>query len=190
MILEESLFRTVVASPGYVLRVCHDEARAPRRLAWRATSTACSSKWTRCQTPPRCAAPSSSTSADVRRVLGGISARALAPVAAAVFAERIVRTPASGILVTLLRTLVPLERDARRMWVSGTEDTLLDLLLRASTPDCVARCIDPDLLCRRRRRHDRADVTGMAIVRRLACCDATRYADARASALAPPASHA
>ncbi len=183
--IRETLFHTVVTSPSYVLRVSHDASGVPRLARY--LDCVLSEVETL-----DVGAPCGTFLIDERGTFDahadGVASEALRPVARVLLrAPEMVPVVASSPILGRLLTAFATRRwnvQLREMWTSGTDETLLNTLRRTDTPDCIALCIDPVLLFEKRRRQQRTDVLGMTLLRRLECCDATRYVDMRASMMA------
>lgn len=180
VVVEETLYHTVVDSSTYVLRVSHNTESVPRVAHY------VDRVLVAMQSLPS-NAPCGTLLIDERgsrdKFDGGVSMTSLTPLVSAILRSDMVAIVQNSEILCSLMEFVSLRwfTMMRRMWVLGTDDVLLNLLSRTSTPDCIARCIDPVVLFSKRRFVERIDTVGMAIVRRMACCDATRYADIRAS---------
>lgn len=183
VVMEETLFRTVIDTPSYLLRVSHDIRSTPRVVHYVDRILVSMHPL-----PPD--APCGAVLIDERgertAYEDGISSESLEPIASIILnVDMVIAVNESNVLRSLWEFLA--ERwytMLRDMWVVGTEDILLQLMRHVNTPDCIVRCIDPSVLINKRRRNERIDVLGMTIVRRMKCCDATRYVDMRASMFA------
>lgn len=180
VVMEETLFQTVIDSSTYVLRVSHD-INSTSRVVHYVDRVLVSFH------PLPSSAPCGTILIDERGERtaheGGISSASLEPIASVILhTDMVVAVSESNVLRSLWEFLTDRWHTMlRSMWVVGTDDLLLQLLRHVKTPDCIVRCIDPSVLINKRRHNERIDVLGMTIVRRMKCCDATRYADMRAS---------
>jgi hypothetical protein len=182
LFVRETLYNTIVSSPTFLLRVSHDDTPGATPIAARymdriLVAVEHLDAHAPCGTFLVDERGSFDTFAD------GVASTALRPVSSVLLrSDMVTIVSASSVLLHLL-TMLSSRWNAMlsNMWKTGTPDTLMQFLRHASTPDCIARCIDPIVLLSKTLRNERIDVLGMSLVRRMKCCDATRYADMRTS---------
>lgn len=182
LIVRETLYHTIVSSSTLLLRVSHDDTPGAAPMAARYMNRVLVAV-DRLDANAPCGTFLVDERGDFATYTDGVASTALRPVTSVLLRSDMVPIVSeSSVLLHLLSMLSSRWNTALSgMWHMGTQDTLLQLLRHASTPDCIARCIDPMVLLSKLMRNERMDVLGMSLVRRMKCCDATRYADMRAS---------
>lgn len=182
LILRETLYNTIVTSSTFLLRVSHDDTPGVPPIAARYMNRILVAV-----EHLDAHAPCGTFLIDERgsfdTFTDGVASTVLRPVSSVLLrSDMISILSTSSVLLHLLSILSSRwNTTLSSMWHTGTQDTLMQLLRHASTPDCIARCIDPWVILSKTLRNERMDVLGMSLVRRMKCCDATRYADMRAS---------
>lgn len=182
LFVRETLFNTIVSSPTFLLRVSHDGAPGATPIAARYMDRILVAVEHLDAHAP-CGTFLIDERGSVDTFTDGVAATALRPVSSVLLrSDMVTIVSASSVLLHLLTMLSSRwNTTLSNMWQTGTPDTLMQFLRHASTPDCIARCIDPTVLLSKTLRNERMDVLGMSLVRRMKCCDATRYADMRTS---------
>ena len=182
LIVRETLYQTIVTSSTFVLRVSHDDTPCATPMAARYMNRILVAV-DHLDTHASCGTFLVDERGNLDTFADGVASEALRPVTSVLLRSDMVSVLSqSGVLLHLLTLLSSRwNTTLSGMWHTGTKDTLMQLLRHASTPDCIARCIDPIVLMSSALRNERMDVLGMSLVRRMKCCDATRYADMRTS---------
>jgi len=182
LIVCETLYHTIVTSSTFLLRVSHDDTPGATPIVARYMNRILVAV-EHLDVHAPCGTFLIDERGDFDTFTDGVAAAALRPISSVLLrSEMMSVVSASSVLLHLLSMLSSRwNTTLSGMWHTGTHDTLLQLLRHASTPDCIARCIDPTVLLSKTLRNERMDVLGMSLVRRMKCCDATRYADMRAS---------
>jgi hypothetical protein len=182
LLVRETLYNTIVSSSSFLLRVSHDDTHGTPPVAARYLNRILVT-----MEHPDVHGPCGTFLVDERGTFetftDGVASSALRPVTSVLLRSDMIATVStSSVFLHLLSVLSSRwNTTLSTMWHTGTQDTLTQVLRHASTPDCIARCIDPTLLLSSTLRNERMDVLGMSLVRRMKCCDATRYADMRTS---------
>ena len=185
LVVREDLFHTVITSPTYVLRVSHNEQQEEERRDGRVARYTDRILTHVEMLPPN--APCGILLVDERgrfdSYTGGVTAERLKPLTSVLLrTEMIPIVTNSEILRGLMDRLASRWNSLMRdMWSSGTHESLFTHLRFSSTPDAIARCIDPMVIASMTMKNERIDVLGMSLMRRMMCCDATRYAEMRTS---------
>lgn len=178
--VRETLFHSVVSSSTYRLRISHDAHSTPCVARYSNGILVAVDILTPC-------VPCGTILIDERgefdTYTSTIRSDVLLPVASVLLRADMVPIIASSPLLGHLMETISCRwySHLKCLWTMGTCETLLGLLRNPSTPDSIARSIDPYVLIDKRFRNERLNVLGATITRRLECCDATRYADMRAS---------
>lgn len=185
LIVCETLYQTIVTSSTYVLRVAHNGTPGATRIAARYTNRILVAV-ERLDAHASCGTFLIDERGTVDTITDGVSSEALRPVSTVLLRTDMVAILSESSVLCHLLTVLSSRWNTTLygMWHIGTTDTLMQVLRNASTPDCIARCIDPTVLLSASVRNQRTDVLGMSLVRRMKCCDATRHADMRTSMIA------
>tara|TARA_B110001450_G_scaffold185665_1_gene173709 strand:- start:27753 stop:29570 length:1818 start_codon:yes stop_codon:yes gene_type:complete len=182
LLVKETLYRTIVSSPSFLLRVSHDDTEGiPPMAARYVDRILVAVEHFHDKTP--CGAFLIDERGTFSAYVGCVSVDALLPVSSVLMHADMFSVTSTSIVCLHLFMMLSSRWNVllRCMWQVATQDTLLEWLRHASTPDCIARCIDPNVLIVKAMRNERINVLGMSLVRRMKCSDATRYADMRTS---------
>jgi len=182
LFVRETLYNTILSSSTFLLRVSHDDSTGATPIAARYMDRILVTVEHLDANAP-CGTFLIDERGSIDTFTDGVASTALRPVSSVLLrSDMVTIVSASSVLLHLLSMLSSRwNTTLSNMWHTGTHDTLMSLLRHASTPDCIARCIDPIVLLSKTLRNERMDVLGMSLVRRMKCCDATRYADMRTS---------
>lgn len=182
LIVCEALYHTIVTSSTFVLRVSHDDTPCATPMVARYMNRILVVV-ERLDAHASCGTFLIDERGNFDTFTDGVASDALRPVSSVLLRSDMISILSESSVLLYLLTLLSSRWSTTLsgMWHTGTQDTLTQLLRHASTPDCIARCIDPTVLLSKTLRNERMDVLGMSLVRRMKCCDATRYVDMRAS---------
>ena len=182
LLVRETLYNTIVSSSTFLLRVSHDDTTGATPIAARYMDRILVAVEHLDAHAP-CGVFLIDERGRFDTFTDGVAATALRPVSSVLLRlDMVAIVSASSVLLHLLSMIASRWNTMlSNMWHTGTHDALMQLLRHTSTPDCVTRCIDPTVLLHKTLRNERMDVLGMSLVRRMKCCDATRYADMRTS---------
>ena len=185
LLVRETLYHTIVSSSSFLLRVSHDDTvGVPPMAARYLDRILVAVEHLDAHTP--CGVFLIDERGTFDTYTDGVSSNALRPVSSVLLrSDMFPIVSTSNVCLHLLSMLSSRwHTTLRSMWQTGTQETLLQLLRHTTTPDCIARCIDPSVLLSKTMQNERINILGMSLVRRMKCCDATRYVDMRTSMIA------